>query len=272
MIFRFLYNAGRRIPPVNWGFRKFLPWLTFFRDFTTFRTLLSQTKPRFSLRWKDRSPCLHENTTKTKFDGTYIYHTAWAARVLAKTKPDHHVDISSALFFSTLVSAFVPVKFYDYRPAHITLSQLTSQHADLLALPFADGEVTSLSCMHVVEHIGLGRYGDPIDPQGDLKAIAELKRVLAPGGVLLFVSPIGQPKIMFNAHRIYSYQQILEYFHGLRLREFSLLPDKDYYRRTDPRNATVNTDAQAYGLIANATQEMADAQTLGCGCFWFEKE
>jgi hypothetical protein len=37
--------------------------------------------------------------------------------------------------------------------------------------------------MHVVEHIGLGRYGEPMDEQGDLKAIEELKRVLAPGGI-----------------------------------------------------------------------------------------
>jgi hypothetical protein len=110
--------------------------------------------------------------------------------------------------------------------------------------------------MHVVEHIGLGRYGDPLDSNGDLKAISELKRVLAVGGTLLFVVPVGQPKIMFNAHRIYSYEQIVSYFSELELTEFSLIPD------ASRKNV----------LIQCATKEMADAQTYGCGCFWFTRK
>ncbi len=255
MIFRLLHNIGIKIPPLLWLHKKIKPRITFIQDFVTFKRLLPNAKSNFPLAWQDRQPCLKDNTSKTKFDRHYIYHTAWAARILAKQQPAYHVDISSTLFFSTMVSAFIPVTFYDYRPAQITLDRLTSSHADLISLPFSDGEVRSLSCMHVVEHIGLGRYGDQLDPNGDLKAMNELQRVLAPGGMLLFVVPVGQPKIVFNAHRIYAYQQILEYFNDLQLREFSLIPDK-----TDQR-----------GLIPNATQEMADAQSYGCGCFWFEK-
>jgi hypothetical protein len=59
--------------------------------------------------------------------------------------------------------------------------------------------------MHVIEHIGLGRYGEALDPDGDLKAIRELVRVLAAGGNLLVVVPVGRPRIQFNAHRIYDY-------------------------------------------------------------------
>jgi len=47
--------------------------------------------------------------------------------------------------------------------------------------------------MNVVEHVGLGRYGEPLDPEGDIKAMRELRRVLAPGGSLLFVVPVGRP-------------------------------------------------------------------------------
>ena len=119
--------------------------------------------------------------------------------------PAKHTDISSSLYFSGIVSAFVPVDFYDYRPADLHLSDLTSAHADLTKLFFANASIDSLSCMHTVEHIGLGRYGDRIDPSGDLKAINELTRVVAAGGSFLFVVPVGKPKIEFNAHRIYSY-------------------------------------------------------------------
>lgn len=53
------------------------------------------------------------------------------------------------------------------------------------------------------EHDGLGRYGDKVDPDGDLKAMALMKRIVKPGG-LLFLSVIsGKDKVVFNWHRIY---------------------------------------------------------------------
>ncbi len=211
------------------------------------------SKPRFAVRFCDFYPQVRDKTMMTGFDRHYVYHTAWAARKVAEIKPEFHTDISSSLYFASIVSAFVPVKFYDYRPADLQLSGLSSEQGDLLHLPFADKSVRSLSCMHTVEHVGLGRYGDPIDPDGDLKAIKELQRVLAPGGSLLFVVPIGKPKIEFNAHRIYSYDMIRGYFSDLELKEFSLIPEK------------------GGAMIVNATKEQADGEQYGCGCFWFVK-
>jgi hypothetical protein len=236
--------------------RKLAYTLLILSDYAVFRRGLKNTESRFAVRWSDFYPCIGEKTAGTNFDRHYVYHPAWAARVLARTKPECHMDISSALQFSAILSAFVPVKFYDYRPAHLSLSNFSSSKCDLARLPFPDESVTSLSCMHTVEHIGLGRYGDPIDPDGDLKAMSELRRVLAPGGSLLFVVPIGRPRIAFNAHRIYGYRQIREYFADLTLKEFALIPE----------------DEKDGGLIYNASQEQADKETYGCGCFWFLKE
>lgn len=251
----FVKRLARRVPFAR-GIRRWLQRtmarVEYWRDFRIFARLGAHAAPRFNLRWRDRYPCLEDKTAQTDFDHHYLYHTAWAARVVAQIRPAYHVDISSSLYFCALVSAFVPVRFYDYRPAPLQLSQLTSDHADLMRLPFADESLTSLSCMHVVEHIGLGRYGDPLDPDADLKAVAELKRVLAPGGSLLFVVPIGRPKIAFNAHRIYAYDQVLQAFDDLQLRCFALVDD--------PGN-----------FIESGTRELADAQTYGCGCFWFQR-
>ena len=119
-------------------------------------------------------PTLLDRTATTKFEPHYIYHPAWAARVVAKINPAKHVDIASTLHFSTIISAFLPVEFYDYRPAILNLPGLVSKHADLTKLHFADNSIESLSCLHTIEHVGLGRYGDPIDPTGDVTACKEL--------------------------------------------------------------------------------------------------
>ncbi len=53
------------------------------------------------------------------------------------------------------------------------------------------------------EHDGLGRYGDPIDPDGDIKAMQTCAEMLRPGGILILAIPIGQDCVVWNAHRIY---------------------------------------------------------------------
>src|SRR2546423_10328582 len=161
-------------------------------EFDRFRTLTAASARRLPISWDERRPCLEDRTEHCAFDRHYIYHTAWAARILATSRPARHVDISSSLYFSAIASAFVPIDYYEYRPVNIHLPNLRAATADLHDLPFTDTSVASLSCMHVVEHIGLGRYGDDLDPDGDLKAIAELQRVLAPDGSLLFVVPVGR--------------------------------------------------------------------------------
>jgi SAM-dependent methyltransferase len=216
---------------------------------------LNQTeRPEFSADWTDRWARLDDDTGHLPFDAHYVYHTAWAARVVAQLSPSKHIDISSYTYFSTLLSAFVPVEFYDYRPAEITLSNLKCGAADLCDLEFSDRSVESLSCMHTIEHIGLGRYGDPMDANGDKRALAELERVLAPRGSLLVVVPVGKPRIQFNAHRIYDPQMLEDYLPNLKLAQWTLLPDDT-----------------SRGLVDNPSREFALQQRYGCGCFWFQR-
>jgi SAM-dependent methyltransferase len=253
-----LKDAAKRHPvlvEVYWAVFKLKRYIEIHREWIKFK---SETRiPRFTISWKDRRFYCKDASPFTDFDSQYIYHTAWAARSLAKTKPASHTDISSFLYFSTIVSAFIPVKFYDYRPANVHLSNLISEHANITALPFEDGSIKSLSCLHTVEHIGLGRYGDTIDPDGDLKAIAELKRVLALGGNLLFAVPVGkEARIIFNGHRIYTYDQVITYFKGLKLVEYSLITD--------------NPELDIF--IENADPKLTDMCLYGCGCFWFMKD
>ncbi|HUI44639.1 MAG TPA: DUF268 domain-containing protein [Nitrospirota bacterium] len=100
------------------------------------------------------------------------------------------------------------------------LDNLSFIRGSILNLPFEDNSIDSLSSLCVTEHIGLGRYGDPIDPWGSEKAVAELKRVLSPGGNLLFSVPVDSAnKVYFNAHRTFTREYVLELFHDMRLIE-----------------------------------------------------
>ena len=108
----------------------------------------------------------------------------------------------------------------DIRPPNVTLPDLNFMQGDILCLPFPDNSVESLSCLCVVEHIGLGRYGDKLDQFGSEKAIKELQRVMKPGGMLLLSLPIdAENRIYFNAHRAFTKQYVLELFQGWSLRD-----------------------------------------------------
>lgn len=208
---------------------------------------------RFSCRWRDRYIIPGEATASTSFDGTYVFHIAWAMRILAENCPNKHVDISSSLYFVTNLSAFIPVDFYDFRPVDLSLPGLNSYAGNITSLEFKDNSIRSLSCLHVIEHIGLGRYGDPLDPQGDTKAAKELIRVLEPAGTLLIAVPTGRARIQFNAHRIYEAEQIVAMFKPLELKSFALVDDQNRF--------TLDADFN-----------VANQQRYGCGCFHFIKK
>jgi ubiquinone/menaquinone biosynthesis C-methylase UbiE len=131
------------------------------------------------------------------------------------------------------------------------LSGLTTGTADLTHLQFPDNSIESLSCMHTLEHVGLGRYGDRLDPQSDLQAARELQRVLKPKGQLLMVLPLNRnPKVVFNAHRLYSYEQVISMFSGLKVKEFSaIFCNGPICKNIQPTEITSSPDEDTTGLF-----------------------
>jgi len=200
----------------------------------------------------DLQPCLGDWSTHTPFDAHYFYQGAWLARRLRSSKIDRHVDIGSSVLTMSVLSAHVETTFVDYRPLKASLPGLTSIAGNILDLPFADGSVNSLSCLHVIEHIGLGRYGDPIDPQGSVRAAHELQRIVSSGGMLFLSLPIGRERICFNAHRVHAPASVLEMFSQMRLVEFSYVDDSGLYNEAKSVEAATHLE-------------------YGCGLFYFQK-
>lgn len=200
-------------------------------------------------------PIFFNRRIRSPFDSHYTYQAAWATRHIQTRRPAAHVDVSSAVPFVAQLSAIVPVTMYEFSAPDIALPGLTVREATVLALPLPDRSVASLSCLHVIEHVGLGRYGDPLDPDGMEKAAAELCRVVAEGGVLYVSFPVGRARVAFNAHRITDAEAFVARVaaHGLSLQDFALIDDQGRFHPSA-------SPADARGL------------RYGCGCFCFVRE
>ncbi len=198
-------------------------------------------------------PCLYDRTATTAFDTHYFYQDIWAFKAIKASNTPNHVDVGSRAIFVGMLTAITRVSFVDIRPLIVNLENLNSIPGNILALPFGDNSIGSLSCLHVAEHIGLGRYGDSLDPQGTQKGTRELARALAPQGNLYFAVPVGKPRVCFNAHRIHSPQQILDYFYDLKLIHFSGIDDDGTFRQ----------DIEPSDLAG---------ASYGCGLFHFKKK
>src|SRR5439155_21570567 len=168
-----------------------------------------------SLSLIESCPQFHDRTDTTPFDRHYFFLSGWAMRRIIANRPSRHTDVASLGLFVNMLSAIVPVAFLEFRPLPAKLAGLEPLAGSMLALPFLDNSIQSLSCLHAAEHVGLGRYGDSLDPEGTKKAARELVRVLAPSGHLYFAVPIGKQRVCFNAHRVHNPKSIIDYFADL---------------------------------------------------------
>ncbi len=177
------------------------------------------------LHWYHDNPQLLDRRDTTPFDRHYTYQDGWAAREICSRRPPMHVDVGSRISFVVGLAAFVPVTFIDLRPLEITFPGLETMRGSILDLPYEDASVASISSLHVAEHIGLGRYGDPLDPEGTVRAAIELERVVAPNGFLYFSVPVGRPHVAFNAHRVLDPRAVCGLFPNLVLDGFAGVDD-----------------------------------------------
>ncbi len=220
----------------------------FLVEFRRYRRLA----PRDVVAWSDAYPCLLDRIRETPFDPHYFYQGAWLARRMRTVSTPFHVDVGSSVMMVNVLSATVKTIFLDYRPLRVGVPNLHPVAGDLRRLPFADASLPSLSCLHVIEHVGLGRYGDPLDPLGGQLAAENLQRVVRPGGRLFLSTPIGRERVCFNAHRVYAPKTVTALFSTLRLESFSLVDDHGQFHE-------------------RADFESADDLDYGCGMFEFIK-
>ncbi|GIW93678.1 MAG: hypothetical protein KatS3mg110_1719 [Pirellulaceae bacterium] len=215
------------------------PWATaagyliFLRDLVRYRRMKGAER----LRWCDLYPCLFDRRPTTPLDLNYFLQDTWAAAKVFQYRPSLHVDVGSTALLVGILAQFTRVCSVDIRPLPVELPGLEVKRGSILEMPFEDRSLRSISSLCVVEHIGLGRYGDPLDPQGSRRAAAELQRVLAPGGNLYISVPIDrEPKVYFNAHRSFRHNDVLEMFDELAPAEIKFIQWGNTYDLEDINN------------------------------------
>ncbi|MBP6054677.1 MAG: DUF268 domain-containing protein [Cytophagaceae bacterium] len=160
--------------------------------------------------------------------GHYFHQDLLVAQKIFISNPEKHVDIASRVDgFVAHVAVFREIEIFDIRPINSKVRNIKFVLADLMDQGSAyENYCDSISCLHAIEHFGLGRYNDPIDADGHLKGLKSIFKILKSGGRFYFSTPIGPQRIEFNAHRVFSLHYLLELFKDdYELMSFSYVDD-----------------------------------------------
>lgn len=191
-------------------------------------------------------PVLYERRTHSAVDPHYAYQAYWAAREMNRWPPlGRHVDISSHVPFVIQLSALFPLIQLEFRPPKVEIASFERVSGDILRLPFRDGSLSSITCLHVVEHLGLGRYGDLLDPDGCWKGLAEIQRILALDGNLFLSVPVGRPAVYFNGNYVFAAHDIMRALGLLHLVSFAYVNDAGGFVESGKAS---DTDEMSYAL------------------------
>lgn len=203
--------------------RKLAGYIKFQKDRRKYSQL--NQRPEFAIMQKNMYPVLTSYYEQAGSMGQYFYQDLWAAQKIYKHNPQNHYDIGSRVdgFIMALLS-FREVVLIDVRPLPDKIEGLHFMQADAKNLKnIKSNSLESLSALCSLEHFGLGRYGDEVDPDAFFKACQSIQRVMKKGGRVYICVPVAsEDRVAFNAHRIFSPQTVIKEFDKMALREFTV--------------------------------------------------
>lgn len=181
-------------------------------------------RENFTIHKENLWPIIGDKFENAGYMGNYFLQDLWAAKHIVSDKIKEHYDIGSRIdgFIAHLLSAGIRVNMIDIRPFPGEIENLFTVVDDATMLNnIEDNSLGSLSALCSLEHFGLGRYGDPIDPEACFRCFAQIQKKMKPGGKVYIAVPVGKERVEFNAHRVFYASTIVEAFHELELIEFS---------------------------------------------------
>lgn len=190
--------------------------------------------------------------------GHYFHQDLLVARLIYEKNPIRHIDVASRVDgFVAHVASFREIEVVDVRPLqHSEHENIKFRQADLMNTQFL-GKTDSISCLHAIEHFGLGRYGDKIDINGHIKGITNLVSLISSNGRLYISFPIGQKdEVYFNAHRVFKVNTIFEH---PSIKKYMKLVRFDY----------VDDDGDLH--LNSKIVDVKVETKFGCGIYTFQK-
>lgn len=182
----------------------------------------------FRIQNKYNWPILTDKYAMAGNISNYFWQDLWAARLIHKSAVKEHIDIGSRIdgFIAHLLSMEIEVTLIDIREAPVIFENLHTIVDDATGLTqIPDNSIESMSALCSLEHFGLGRYGDPVDPEACFRCFQEIQKKIKKGGKLYISVPIGNERVEFNAHRVFYASTIIESFNWMDLQEFSCAAD-----------------------------------------------
>lgn len=193
-------------------------------------------------------------------NGHYFHQDLVVASYINKKNPIRHIDIGSRIDgFVAHVASFRKIEIIDVRELKsLDHNNISFIKADLMNAENAKENITdSISCLHAIEHFGLGRYNEPLDPNGHKKAFENIIKMLKIGGSLYISFPIANSnEVHFNAHRVFNPKDIFVWSNHckkLKLENFDYVDDSGNLHRN------INLDTEKFDL------------RWGCGIYSFTK-
>lgn len=183
-------------------------------------------RENFAFRQEYEIPILEEWNMQAGYPSSYFWQDLWGALKIKERMPERHFDIGSRIdgFISHLILLKIPVTLIDIRPLDKKIPGVDFFQSDATELKgIRDNSIDSLSALCSLEHFGLGRYGDPIDPEACYKAFKEIQRVVSPGGYIYLSLPVGKERVCFNAHRVFNPATVVQQFDACELEEHSVI-------------------------------------------------
>ena len=206
-----------------------IKYLVFLREYFELRRQAKHSEPKF--RFARFYPFLNDKTADSgNLPGHYFYQDLSVARRIHDANPDRHVDIGSRIDgFVAHVASFREIEVLDIRPLPPKIQNVEFRQKDIMSDDFdLTNYCDSVSSLHVIEHFGLGRYGDKIDYLGYLKGLNNIHKMLEKGGKFYFSVPIGEQRIEFNSHRVFSVKYLIELLtEKYRIDSFSYVDDDE---------------------------------------------
>ena len=185
-------------------------------------------RPNFAIQEKYMWPIATDKYAMAGTMDDYFLQDLWAAKLIYKSGVKRQFDIGSRIdgFIAHLLAMDIDVTVIDIRefPGEVeNLHTIVDDATYLSQIP--DESIESMSALCSLEHFGLGRYGDPIDPEACFKCFAAIQKKMKKGGKLYISVPVGSDRVEFNAHRIFYASTIIECFSDMELQEFSCCED-----------------------------------------------